>query len=381
MKIVALRLYHLSAKLPETIGNALIFFDRRETLLFELVGEDGQSGWGESWPAPTPTAALIATQLAPCVLGQDCEHIGRLWQAMSQAASAEPHGIAAMAVAAIDMALHDLTARGRGIPLSTLLGGAARDRVLAYASGPFFKPGGHPYRHFAVETEGYLRAGFRAIKLRSGFNPVDDAAAAIDVRRRMGPKLGLMIDFNESYTPRAAVAAVSRMAEADLLWVEEPAVPGDLEGYRQIAHHIMPAIAGGETFGGAKAFRRFLELGCMDVLQPDIAICGGLTGVQRVVALAEIFDRPVVPHVWGSTVNFHAALHLAATLPSHRSGGPGPFPLLEYDAGPNPLLDLAGHPALNPDGTVTVPDGPGLGITLTPDMLAPFVERRWEWLR
>ncbi|MGK9169963.1 hypothetical protein KXR53_26855 [Inquilinus limosus] len=100
----------------------------------------------------------------------------------------------------------------------------------------------------------------------------------------------------------------------------------------------------------------------MDVLQPDIAICGGFTGVGQVAVLADLHDRPVVPHVWGGIVNFMAALHVVATLPERRAGVAEPFPYLEFDAGPNPLLDLFGRPALNRDGTVSVPDGPGLGI-------------------
>ncbi len=373
MTIAAIRLYHLVAKLSEPIGNALIVFDKRETLLVEIVDTDGLSGWGESWAAPAAAAAIIAAQLAPCVLGQDPMHTGRLWHALCRAAGSEAAGAAMMAVAALDMALHDLTARMRGVPLSTVLGGAVRDRVPAYASGPFFKPGGHPYRDFEREVEFYLRTGFRAVKLRSGFTPADDASIAIAVRGLIGPEAALMIDFNQSYTPRAAIAAAAQMEAAGLLWIEEPAAPDDLEGYRLLAQHLAPAVAGGETFRGAAMFLPFLAAGCMDVLQPDIAVCGGLTGVARVAALAQLYDRPVVPHVWGSIVNFHAALHLAATLPSHRAGAPMPFPYLEYDAGPNPLLDLAGRPAVNADGTISVPDRPGLGIDLHPEMLEPFV--------
>jgi D-galactarolactone cycloisomerase len=114
----------------------------------------------------------------------------------------------------------------------------------------------------------------------------------------------------------------------------------------------------------------------MDILQPDIAICGGLTGVGQVVALAQMFNRPVIPHVWGSTVNFHAALHLLSTLPNHRAGGQQPFPYLEYDVGPNPLLELAGRPRVNADGTVSVPEGPGLGIELNAAMLEPYIVAR-----
>jgi D-galactarolactone cycloisomerase len=373
MKIKQIRLYHLTAPLHETIGNALIFFDRRETLLVELVGTGGVSGWGETWAAPSTAAAIIAAQLAPCVLGQDPMHIGRLWHRMSEAAGSDTQGTAMMAVAALDMAVHDLAARGYGVPLSTMLGGAMRDRVPTYASGPFFKPGGHPYRDFEREVEGYLKGGFRAVKLRSGFNPADDAAIAIAIRRLIGPDAALMIDFNQSYVPRAALAAAARMEEADLLWIEEPAAPDDLEGYRMLSRALGPALAGGETYGAAAMFQPWLAAGCLDVVQPDIAICGGLTGVGRVAALAALHGRPVVPHVWGGAINFYAALHLTATLPPHRAGARTPLPYLEYDAGPNPLLDLAGRPAVNADGTVSVPDGPGLGIALQAGQLEPFV--------
>jgi D-galactarolactone cycloisomerase len=185
MTIESIHLYHLVAPLPEPIGNALIFFDRRETLLVEVVDSDGLSGWGETWPAPAAAASIIAGPLAPHILGQDPTHIGRLWQAMRLVIGSHGQGTAMMAVAALDIALHDLAARIRGVPLSAVLGGAMRDRVPVYASGPFFKPGGHPYREFEREVEGYLRDGFRAVKLRSGFRPADDAAIALAVRRLM----------------------------------------------------------------------------------------------------------------------------------------------------------------------------------------------------
>ena len=373
MRIASLRLYHLSAPLAEPIGNALVSFDRRETLVVELVGADGLSGWGESWSAPAAVAALIEAVFARCVLGEDAAATGRLWHAMRRAAGHERQGTAAMAIAALDMAGHDLAARARGVPLHALLGGAVRDRVPAYASGPFFQPGGHPYRHYERDVESYCRAGFTAIKLRIGHGPADDAAVVLAARRTAGPRAALMVDFNQSVTPRTALATAAAMSEAGLLWIEEPTTPGDLPGYRMLAGQTLPALAGGETYGDAAAFLPFLQAGCLDVLQPDIAVCAGLTGVSRVAALAEAHDRPMLPHVWGSTVNFHAALHLTATLPARRSGGPASYPWLEYDVGPNPLLDLAGRPPLGADGTVAVPEGPGLGIALDPGRLAPFV--------
>jgi D-galactarolactone cycloisomerase len=368
MKISEIRLYQLSAPLQEPIGNALIFFPSRQTLLVEIVA-GGLSGWGEAWVAPAAAAAMIETQLARHLIGRDPTHIQALWQAMRE--SNESNAIMT-AISAVDMALHDLTARAYEIPLSSLLGGARRDKVLAYASGPFFKPGGHPYRDFERDIDGYLSEGFRALKLRSGFNPSDDVAAVLGARRQIGADADLMIDFNQSCTPRRSIATVALMQEARLLWVEEPATPTDLPGYRLAASQIGTAIASGEAILNPADFLPFLADGLMDILQPDIAICGGLTGVRQVAALAQMYNRALIPHVWGSTVNFHAALHLIATLPDHRAGGQQPFPYLEYDVGPNPLLDLAGRPALNADGSVSVPDGPGLGITLNAAMLEPF---------
>jgi D-galactarolactone cycloisomerase len=86
-----------------------------------------------------------------------------------------------------------------------------------------------------------------------------------------------------------------------------------------------------------------------------------------------MYNRPLIPHVWGSAVNFHAALHLVSTLPRHRADGRHPFPFLEYDVGPNPLLELASRPKLNADGTVSIPDGPGLEIELNASLFEPYI--------
>lgn len=371
MTIDEIRLYHLSAKLPEPIGNAKIFFDRRETLLVEIRA-GSVSGWGETWAMPAAAASVIKSHLAGRLLGQNPRHIGRLWQEMRRAFETKS-GLAMMAIAAVDMALHDLVARQRGVPLSELLGGAQRDRVPTYASGPFFKPDGHPYRDFSRDVEGYLRQGFHSIKLRSGHSPKDDAEAAIAVRQMIGNDAALMIDFNQAVTPRNAVATAELMREARPLWIEEPTVPTDLEGYRTVSRQITTAVAGGETFASASDFLPYLANGCMDILQPDIAICGGLSGVMEVRTLGDLYSRPVIPHVWGSIVNFQAALHLTAALSPHKAGAPHAFPYLEFDVGPNPLLDLVGRPSVAAGGMLSISGKPGLGVDIAREAIEPFV--------
>lgn len=373
MKINEIRLYHLSAALPEKIGNAKVFFDRRETLFVELVG-GGHSGWGETWALPLAAASLIETHLAPIVLGQDPQHHRRIWQDMMRAFESRS-GAATMAIAAIDIALHDLAARQRGIPLHELLGGARRQEVPTYASGPFFKPGGHPYRDFEREVDQYLSEGFKSIKLRSGYSASEDAKAAALVRKMIGDEADLMIDFNQSISPRNAIATYDMLADVRPLWIEEPTVPLDLKGYELVRPHIKCALAGGETFGSPGHFLPFLDAGVLDILQPDIAICGGLSGTAQVAVLADLYNRALIPHVWGGIINFQAALHLTATLPQLRAGGTVPFPFMEFDVGPNPLLDLVGRPRVTEGGTISVPQSPGLGIDLSLDRIKEYA--RW----
>ena len=149
MKINEIRGYHLRCTLGEPIGNAVTFFDSKEALLVQVVTDAGVAGWGEAWSSPITAAAYIRQRLAPLVLGQDPAATGRLWRLMAGTAGYDRRGSAMMATAAMDIALHDIAGKVRSVPVSALLGGALRDRATAYASGPFMKPGGHPYRMFS----------------------------------------------------------------------------------------------------------------------------------------------------------------------------------------------------------------------------------------
>ena len=378
MRVVEMRGYRLRYDLPEPMGNCLTFFRSRESFLIEAIGSDGTNGWGELWLSPEACSTYIRSTLAPLVLGEDFRNTGRLWRRMMDTAGFDRRGVAIVSCGAIDMALHDLAAQASGIPVSALLGGALRTRVPAYASGPFFKPDGHPYRDYARDVERYLKAGFRAVKPRAGFSPRDDGEMARALRAMMGPDLALMVDFNQGYTAPAAVEAGLRMHEAALLWIEEPVLPEDVIGYQHVARALPIAIAGGEAWGTPSACRDFISQGAVAIVQPDLAFCGGFTGFRNIQALAEAFDVSVMPHVWGTTVNFHASLHMAAVLPASRGGSRMPFPYLEYDVSPNPFMQALGIPPVNADGTVTIPDTPGLGFTLSADALQPWLVDSWS---
>jgi D-galactarolactone cycloisomerase len=377
MKITEIRGYHLSYPLKEPLGNALTFFRKRDALLVQIITDAGLSGWGEAGNSPDAAGAFIRARLARLVLGKSPADFGRHYQAMSTMLGYDRRGAGMMAISAVDMALHDLAARMYGISVAALLGGAVRDKLFAYASGPFFRQGTDPYRDFAREAEGYLKRNFRAIKPRGGFSPRADGAMAKELRRVAGPDAALMVDINQGYTARAAIASAKHMEDADLLWIEEPVQPDDIPGYQTVARAVATAIAGGEALGSLRAFREFLAAETFSVLQPDLAVCGGYSGFREIAALARAFDLPVMPHVFGTTVNFHASMQMAAVIEPKRGGGPAPYPFMEYDAMENPLLDLCPPPALDANGMLAVPAGPGTGLELAPERLKRWLVSGW----
>ncbi len=378
MKVVAIRGFLVGFAPSPALGNASTFIRRREVLLVQLLGEDGTAGWGEAFNSPAAAGTIIRRRLAPLVLGQPAEDMGRIFIAMLGTLGYDRRGPGMMAISAIDMALHDLAARARGVSVARMLGGALRDRMLAYASGPFIAEGGDPYGAYPTQVEALLRRGFRAIKPRVGTAPRADGTVMRAMRRQVGPEVGLMVDINQGYAVGAALESLRHMEEADLLWVEEPLQPEDIGGYQAVAAAARCAIAGGEALGSLAAFRDFLVARSFSVLQPDMAVCGGFTGFRRIAALADAFDVPVMPHVFGSLVNAHAALQMGALVGARRGGGPMPYPFIEVDVTPNPLLTLLGPVEPAADGCIAVPEAPGLGFDLAPERLAPFVTEHWE---
>jgi D-galactarolactone cycloisomerase len=378
MKITEIRGFNLSFPLKEPIGNSLTFFRKRDAFLVQIVTDAGISGWGESGNSPDAAGTFVRARLAGLVLGKSPADFTRHYQAMTSVLGYDRRGAGMMAISAIDLALHDLAARMYGISVAQLLGGAVRDKLFAYASGPFFSEGNDPYRDFGRKVEGYLKQNFRAIKPRGGLSPRADGAMAKELRRIIGDDTALMVDINQGYTARAAIESAKRMEDAALLWIEEPVQPEDLTGYQTVARAVPIAIAGGEALASVRAYREFLTAGTLSVLQPDLAVCGGYSGLKDIAALARAFDLPVMPHVFGTTVNFHASMQMAAVIEPRRGGGPAPYPFIEYDVTENALLALCPPPPLAADGTLALPTGSGTGLELTPQQLEPWIVSHWS---
>ena len=375
MKIVEINGYWLERAIAEPLRNSRGSIDSRSALLIELVGEDGNSGWGETQRFPAAVWALIESTLGPLLNGKSIFQRNAIWLDLMRTGGG---ALTSLAVSAIDIAMWDLRGRIDGRPIADYLGGALRDRVTAYASGPFMTAGDHPYQHVLRDAATYLGQNFVALKLRCGYSPRADAEAIMALRSELGPEVAIMADVNRGYSLSAARDLVHRCSPAGLGWIEEPIDPTDLVGYQQLSSSTQIPIACGESLSELRDFREFVASRAVDLLQPEIYLCGGITGAMRAAAVAEAYNVPCLPHVFGGVINLFASLQLSAVLPGYRLAFGRSYPFFEYDCTDNPLREIVGGLSLNSDGTVSIPVSPGIGVELDKTRLEPFCRQAWH---
>ena len=273
----------------------------------------------------------------------------------------------------LDLALWDLAGKITRQPCWKLLGGLS-DRVHAYASsGTLREPG-----KLADAAEAYLARGFAAMKIR--FHRGDwrkDIKALEAVRKRVGSAFELMVDCNQgwrspqdTYPPwslKDAVTVARELEKLGVYWMEEPLHRGDRDGMRRLRDITDLRIAGGEMTRELYEFRDLITQGALDVLQPDVALVGGITGLRRVGHMAAEHNLVFTPHTWTNGMGVMANAQLAAGMAD------APFLEFPYDP-PEWGLDrrdymLASALDVDPDGYIVLPDRPGMGYELAEDVL------------
>jgi len=271
----------------------------------------------------------------------------------------------------IDIAAHDAIGKMLGRPVCDLIGGRRRDRVPVYASGGYFTREADQLASLAHQLEPHANRGFTAFKIKIGRNPADDRERVRIAREIIGDGPMLAVDSNGNYTLDQALESMRAIADFRIGWYEEPLAPQDWRGYRELRRRAPMPIATGEALYEQFDFFRLVNEELVDVLQPDLALCGGLSVARFVGELAATAHLRVSPHVWGTSVGLAAAVHWVASLSDYPHNGHNPSPtLVEYDIGNNPLRDeLLVEPLKLSDGHLEVPTGPGLGIEVDPAML------------
>jgi L-alanine-DL-glutamate epimerase-like enolase superfamily enzyme len=384
MKITDVKATWLRYPIPEDkqhvsdFGRATTF----DMTLVEIMTDEGISGYGEAKAQVGSSSdnhgivTMITRELKPMLIGRDPRQINALWEEIYNGVRAhyaltrgrgfpvlDRRGPTISAISGIDMALWDILGKSLGVPVYQLLGGRCRDKLPTYASGGWADAKG-----IGAQLQGYIdQGGFKAVKMRVGVMDGDVATSAERVqaaRATLGPDIGIMVDAHGTFSVREAQRFARKVEDCDLTWFEEPVNADSKDGLAEVRASTDIPIASGESESTRFDFFELMTRRAVDVVQPDLAIMGGITEAVRVAALASTFQITVAPHLWGSALLFAAGLQLAAATPG--------CTILEYSLGFNPMLrELSIDLPVVRDGYMDIPDKPGLGVTVNPE----FVQR------
>lgn len=362
----------LMATLAEPFAYSQAWYRERGAMLVEIETEDGIVGWGEAFGPPALTAPIVAW-FAPMLEGRDALAGEALWQFLyNRLRDHGQRGLAVEALSAIDIALWDIRGRVAGLPVHRLMGGPLRSAVTAYATGFYRRERDDHEAYLREEADLRLGEGFRAIKLKTGWGLAEDIALTRTMRRHIGPDVLMAVDCNHAYDAAAAIRYGNAVAGEDILWFEEPVPPEDIAGYLEVKARQPIPVAGGEAAFTRWGFRDLVAARAADILQPDVAACGGLSEAKKIADMATAFGLRTNPHVWGTGIAMAASLQLLAVIPDNPPGLFPLQPLLELDRSPHPVRDALTPAVTLEGGTVSIPEAPGLGVAPDPDALAYF---------
>ncbi|MFJ6674891.1 mandelate racemase/muconate lactonizing enzyme family protein [Actinosynnema sp. NPDC091369] len=364
-RISEVALSSVTLPLPTAVSDAKVFTGRQRpmtevaVLFAEIRTEAGLEGvgFGYSKRAGGPAQFAHAREVAPDLIGEDPNDIGRLWTKLVWAgASVGRSGAATQALAAFDIALWDLKAKRADLPLAKLLG-AHRDSVRCYnTSGGFLHETVEQIKDNATRT---LESGVGGIKIKVGLpDRAEDLRRVAAVREHLGDGVPLMVDANQQWDRPTAMRVGRALDEFDLVWIEEPLDAYDVEGHAELTRSLTTAVASGEMLTSVGEHYELIRAGAVDVLQPDAPRIGGITQFLKLAALADHHHLQLAPHF---AMEIH--VHLAAAYPRE--------PWVEHFDWLHPLFE---ERLETRDGRMHLSDRPGLGITLTDQARAWTVE-------
>lgn len=374
MKIKSINTHVIKDELPEKFGMSQWFWNKRAICIVKVETDEGITGWGECFGPAQANAALIKELFSPLLTGRNPLQRRVLWEEMyNHTREFGRKGIAITALSGIDIALWDIFGKVIGKPIAELLGARLETPIISYASSFYYSPD-DDLRQIEIDAKNGLDEGYKHFKMKVGALTLpEDIQRVARVRELIGPDTTLAVDANRAYTTQEALKFAHAIEKYDISWFEEPILPDDTTAYHQLKQQFPMKLAAGESEFTRFGFRRFLEANCVDIAQPDVAACGGISEILNIAALSTAYGVECYPHQWGSGISLAATLHVMASLPTAVPRLAKESARLELDRAPNVFRDRL--TSLNIGPVMTVPDKPGLGIEVDSDMLDHFAIR------
>ena len=354
---------------------SLIGDGSQDTALIKVTTDNGLVGWGEVDSSPYVMKAIIeasashmvCTGIKDLLVGEDPLRIEYLWKKMYDYTYYYGRRSAAIhAMSGVDMALWDIAGKHYGVPAYKLMGGGFRTEIPAYCS--VLMPGTEEEIRELVESKADIN--FRGFKFgwgALGQNPKKDIQLVEWCRKYVGDDKDVMIDIGMAWNDcKTAIKTVRAMEQYDIKWLEEPFTPDNLDGYKRLCAEVDTWISAGEEVGTLYEFDELINNCRIDLIQPDVSRCGGLTIAKKVSDMANLRHIPLIPHAFKTGVLMAGSLHLIASIENAL--------YLEYCKQETVLSKtmIKNHFVPDENGMVQIPQTPGLGFEINEETLERY---------
>lgn len=391
MKITRVQSFLLSYPFAEPIR--LPFFGgertivKRDAMLIRIETDKGLVGYAPG-PGSETAQRAIETAIGPFLEGRRLGDPDALRVQFLDGPGADPE--LGKIYCAVDIALHDLLAKSRGVPLSEVLGGRVRERIRLYGSAGMYMPP----EAYAAEAAAVAELGFRAYKMRPALGPEKDLETVRLMRRAVGPDFDLMVDAHtwwrmgdSSYSFATVEQLAREMGSYNIAWLEEPLPPDDHEAYLELKRKDYVPLAGGEHEPNESRYMRLILSGAVDYVQMDVCCQGGFSMGRRLFAEIARQGLRFAFHSWGTALEVLAAAHLGICWPemvvewleypcysSPDRAGMYPFPL---------AAEILKEPLTLDHGDLIVPRTPGIGAEIDMSVVDryPWIPGPWSYFR
>lgn len=364
------------------ISNFVVYKVKPRWIFIKIMTDEGISGWGELVSGTkTETVVACVKEMASKLIGKDPFQIEKIWQRLHRSFF-RGGPINGTAISGIEMALWDIKGKAFNVPVYELLGGAVRDRLQVYS----WIGGDRPSDVVEMAQQRWNK-GFRAVKMNAtsemhyidSYEKVDAAVERVaSIRDKFGNRMAIGIDFHgRVHKPMAKVLAKA-LEPYHPMFIEEPVLPENWESFQNIANEVSTPIATGERLYTRWDFKRLFQQGAVDIVQPDISLCGGLMEERKSAAMAEAFDMAVAPHAPYGPVALAATFQVDACTPNvfiqEQSLG------IHYNQGFD-LLDFVKNKEIfqYQNSFVNIPKKPGLGIEMDEDKIKEVAQQGLVW--